>query len=30
MYPEQIPTSSPYYYGKEGGIVNMEEGKKIT
>jgi len=29
MYPEQIPMSSPYFYGKEGGIVNMEEGRKI-
>jgi hypothetical protein len=29
MYPEQIPMSNPYYYGKEGGIINMEEGKQI-
>ena len=29
MYPEQIPMSSPYFYGKEGGIVNMEEGRAI-
>ena len=29
MYPEQIPMSNPYYYGKEGGVVNMEEGRKI-
>ena len=29
MYPEQIPMSSPFFYGKEGGIVNMEEGRKI-
>ena len=29
MYPEQIPMSSPYFYSKEGGVVNMEEGRKI-
>jgi hypothetical protein len=29
MYPEQIPISSPYYYGKEGGIIGMQKGGEV-
>lgn len=29
MYPEQIPMSSPYYYGKEGGIIGMQKGGEV-
>jgi hypothetical protein len=29
MYPEQIPMSSPYYYGKEGGVIGMQKGGEV-
>ena len=30
MYPEQIPMSSPYYYGKQGGVIGMQEGGEVS